>query len=333
MKYQIVVRFTATPGTQYYQGQSFLRSNLSDYLTITSESITLRFERSRPVDLQKVLYSPKSLIRFELQRALCFYLAVRGELPPVKAFMLYVGKERSMLEHESFTGTWKNCHLSHTLSPDMIKAIFENADHSKALYTMLTYWLKAQLMIFPSDRFRAAWTGFNALYSCTSNNKRDKEIKKLNAYWHAIPSEKHTRALHWIEAQQLEIWSQLKWYNYAKSRKNNVEYLFQKYYDDVYMDKLISALRSSKGDDVMDALLKQYHKQLSSHGSSFQTQLKFLVSEYAYFHRNQSFHGVNPYPLFIISAKDECNDDQSLCELLLHVIEDGMTMLNSIKQI
>lgn len=325
--YELIIVFRTSQRGFLYQGPSFLKRNLSDELVIERNRIVLRFSRVIDVDVKNILTSPNSYIRFELQRALCFFLAVTGNIPRVSKFFISGKGIERPVEHEEFSDTWKNCQLSHLLDPGAVSAIFSSNPFGKIIYTALTYWLKAQLALFSGDRFRAAWSGFNALYTFCAGNEENQETRKLKAFWTKLNSQDFLLSLVFVQRLNNEnIWERLDWYNYVKNLKA-VDRLIQDYCDAAYIPKICSLYQRLAPSETWLNKNKQYRSQIQGHNNSNSIQLRFLVSEYCYFYRNRSFHGGKPYPVFVIAPEAESMIEDMLCELLLYVIEDAIKLL------
>ncbi len=170
----MTVAFDTPTSDLLYEGPSYINKNRTDDLEIRSNLITLSFTRTTKVAADNFLTSPRSIHRLHLQRALAFLLAVTGTLPPLKGIWLESRAGRIAIAHEHFTETWKDCKAHVCFSAKELSVIFTGSTHSKTIYHVLTYWLKAQLDPFHHDQFRALWTGFNSLYSAVYKNAGDR---------------------------------------------------------------------------------------------------------------------------------------------------------------
>lgn len=329
MNYELTVKFRTSGRKQFYAGESFLRKNLSDTLEITENEIKILFTRTSKVEASVFLSTTNSLLRFQVQRALSYYLAVAGEFPPVDSIFLSDGNQKHHIEHKGFTETWKNCELTYQLNPEHLNPIFQSQPTSKALYIALTYWLKAQLANFSGDRFRAAWSGFNALYTSLSNSPSDSETSKIKCFFEKMANAPFHHSIQYLETTcSQDFWSRLDWYNYLKGTRTNKETLLQNYCDKLINPYLISALKRTVLTDEFIYLSGKYNRKISNAVSSSYVQLKFLVIEYCYLLRNRSFHGGKAYPLLVIAPEAETRVDDILCNLLLLLVQDTIEHMN-----
>ena len=180
-KQSLTVAFDTTDDTPLYSGICYYRNNLSDNIEIRRSGIVISFERSKKDKPGELLNTQNSIIRYYLQKALCFYLAVEGCIPKVNAIAFTCNDKTVPIEHESFTHHWEDCRVDICLDPKAAGIIFES-DKGKPFYIMMTHFLKAQLDNFSHDRFRSAWSSLNCLYTyidALDNEGYRSEEKKL----------------------------------------------------------------------------------------------------------------------------------------------------------
>ena len=162
--HKLEVLFDTDKNNVIYDGIIYHSKQTTDNVTISQNSIAIGFDRSSKKKKEEILDSPRSIIRYHLQKALCFYLVTQGELPPVKDLVYTCGKETVSIQHEHFTCHWNNCKVSITLPVENAKVIFES-EKGKPFYVIITHFLKAQLDHFSHDCFRSAWSTLNAFYT------------------------------------------------------------------------------------------------------------------------------------------------------------------------
>ena len=81
--HSLTVKFDSEDNELIYSGVSFYNKNIVDDIEIRKNAIIINFVRSSKMKTEMVPDSPKSNIRYQLQRALCFYLAGIGNIPDV----------------------------------------------------------------------------------------------------------------------------------------------------------------------------------------------------------------------------------------------------------
>ena len=109
-KYQhmLKVLFDTNGETSLYSGICYYRKNLSDHINISKNSISITFERTKIFEPEELLNTQNSILRYYLQKALCFYLAVEGSIPRVKDITFTRNNKTFVVEHEKYSSTVKN---------------------------------------------------------------------------------------------------------------------------------------------------------------------------------------------------------------------------------
>lgn len=352
VKHQFVIAFKEKLNDLLYSGKSFYRVNQIDELEIRTSRIILLFVRTKKQDVSQCLYTSNSIVRYEIQRALCFYLAVVGRIPDVEDIYLMQENERKNVEFNAFTECWKDCKLAIRMPRESIVDIF--GQYGKTKYIALTYFLKAQLVRFSNDGFRAAWTGFNTVMSAVaiaaekSKGKytggriaeRDKLVDFATKVKHSSMAEMKAR----VETLSKEhFWKQLDWYNcftnpYKKRHPEKLEQGSLSNLQEIGKRLYDGNIVSEKYEDVF--LLKQIIKNYCGIKKNAEFSMKctpilneqdqvvledriiFLICDYCYMLRNRNFHGEKAYPLFVISEEHETGAERALTELLLRTIVD-----------
>lgn len=352
IKHILRVSFKRKDMSILYDGCSFVSKILSDDILIKRNKIEIVFYRSKKMKKSEVLDSPNSYIRIHLQKCLCFYLAVTGEIPVVKSVTFVCGKESVEIEHEGFTQTWKNCFAEINIPAENAKCIFEGG-REYIFYVMLTYFIKAQLDNFSHDRFRAAWSALNAIYSFIAehNIKLQESLKKkkssipqerdkLCVLKRVIESKRMENALAKIKELDDEFWKNISWYSLLaqKDRGKTKEY-YCNCYDDRYLLELIkkNALGISQKDKknqenqieiIDDQLLDELDSKIKMNVEKPEDRLKFIIRKECYSRRNDSFHANKPYPIFVISNNVETDFENTLTEIVLLLFKDLFIMLS-----
>ena len=81
ISHSLTVSFRTDGDEELYRGTSFARKGIEDQVVIKESSITISFERAKQKLPEEVLDSSMSYIRTHLERALMYYLAVKGNIP------------------------------------------------------------------------------------------------------------------------------------------------------------------------------------------------------------------------------------------------------------
>ena len=327
-KQSINVVFDSADDTILYNGLCYYRKNLSDRITISRNTIVIYFERSKKSMPDELFNTQKSILRYYLQKALCFYLAVKGSIPEVKEITFTCNDKTISLEHKSYTCYWKNCHTGICLEPESAKIIFESKE-GKPFYIMMTHFLKAQLDNFSHDRFRSAWSSLNCLYTYIDSLDNDitkyrSESKKLSTLSRIIAevkmpeSEKRVTTL-----DKDDFWNSLDWYTFFSCYDD-----FNKVLSGRYTDSFLLSLFCGHKDVFCEniksdeASWNTLQKKSEKHISISKDRLRFLICEYCYRLRNRSIHAERAYPLFIISEDIETKTEKILTEIILLTIKD-----------
>lgn len=328
-KQSLAVEFDTTDDTPLYAGICYYRNNLSDNIEIRRSGIVISFERSKKDKPGELLNTQNSIIRYYLQKALCFYLAVEGFIPKVSAITFTCNDKIVPIEHESFTHHWEDCRADICLDPKAAGIIFES-DKGKPFYIMMTHFLKAQLDNFSHDRFRSAWSSLNCLYTyidynCTRETNRN-ETQKLITLSKTINENVMPDSMNIVEQLDTEeFWKKLKWYNFFSEYKDGeLERLSTGSYTDSMLLRLYCGHRAvfSKTIQSNDKAWDKIEKNAEKNISAPKDRLKFLICKYCYHVRNKSFHAEKAYPLFIISEDAETRIEKELTHIILLTIKD-----------
>lgn len=328
-KQSLAVEFDTPDDAPLYSGICYYRKNLSDNIEIRRSGIVVNFERSKKDKPGELLNTQNSIIRYYLQKALCFYLAVVGCIPKVSAITFTCNDKTVPIEHESFTHHWEDCRADICLDPKAAGIIFES-DKGKPFYIMMTHFLKAQLDNFSHDRFRSAWSSLNCLYTYidydyTKETNRN-ETQKLITLSKTINENVLPDLMNIVEQLDIEeFWKKLKWYNFFSEYKDGeLERLATGSYTDSMLLRLYCGHRAvfsekiQSNDKAWDKIEKNAEKNISAP----KDRLKFLICKYCYHVRNKSFHAEKAYPLFIISEDTETRIEKELTQIILLTIKD-----------
>jgi len=323
MEYKLRVLFVEYSTDTLYSGPSYLKKNLSDQILISNQEICITFDRNKS-DVN-VLDTKNSLVRYELQKALCFYIATRGTLPDVSSVEFYDGKVWITIQHEHFSDTWKNCHLLLLFSPETMKIIFSNHPHAKDIYIALTYFIKAQLDAFPNDCYRAAWTGMNAVYGIF--NQSQKESEQLKVFANIIRNYSMDSLSSEIKSMGVDaLLNSLNWYQFMHTERGNKtkRYLDFNYIKDT---RLLTCLINHYHAFRFDITEQEHNLRnvLQKEREDISSILVFLICDYCYALRCRYFHAKKSYPVFIISKQSEMDVEEGLTKYLLLGIIDIIT--------
>lgn len=332
-EHSLQVLFNTSNTEVIYDGIIYSKKNLIDNVTISCDSIVITFVRSSKKKKEAVLDSPSSIIREHLQKALCFYLVTQGTIPEVKDIIFTCGKERMSLPHEHFTCCWKNCDIDITLPAEKAEIIFRHAANSeeKIFYVVITHFLKSQLDNFSHDRFRAAWSTLNAMYTyidALSNSGYRSEEKKISTLSEIIDKNDMCNATKLINSLEINgFWGSLSWYSIFNglSEKEMRKYFNGSSYNDSellnFIYKYMSGIQHI--EEKYPELKKEFTAKISrSNVHRPSDKLKFIVCKYCYNKRNNSYHAVEPYPVFVISETAETNIEQTLTEIIQLTVKD-----------
>lgn len=330
--YCLCITFDIIDCEEFYSGASFYRKNLIDHIDIYENSIKLFFTRSATHTIEDCLYKPNTPTHFEIQRALTYYLAVKGSIPEVKSITLRERDSEKPLRDMSYTAHWSNCSVQLTYEKEVAARIFD--ENWRRPYIIMTYFLKAQLSRFSLDKFHAAWSCVNAYYNKFSNSTEDREHKKISMLEHEIRNRKLPLAEQRIKALGNEaFWDHLQWYIYV-SRNNVAEegkrpklqkWLYES--DHITDRKLFERLvKYVPNPDFSKEQQEEFvSRKISRYKNSFNIQIAWLICEYSYMLRNRGFHGDKPYPLFSLSDTGEGKSvENQLAEIMLLTVYDLM---------
>ena len=325
IKYCINVLFDLTDDGLLYSGQSFYKKNLIDQLEIRENCIKLFFTRIKEYSVNDCLYVSTAPTHYEIQRALTFYLAVRGSIPEVKSISLRKGEEEQYLSDMSYTTNWRNCKVQITYDLEVAAKIF--AGDGKWPYIVMTYFLKSQLASFSLDQFHAAWSCINAYYNKYSRIGMNREKDKLFKLDDEIRNRKLPMTEQRIkELEKTDFWDRLQWFNYVKHNnvaKNGEKPKMQQwlYNDDRISDRQLFE-RLAKYVPNPDFSKEQQEsfvsKKLKRFQKKYNVQIAWLICEYCYMLRNRGFHADKPFPLFSLSDIGETKSvENNLSEIIL----------------
>ena len=327
-KQSLTVAFDTTDDTPLYSGICYYRKNLSDNIEIRRSGIVVNFERSKKDKPGELLNTQNSIIRYYLQKALCFYLAVVGCIPKVSAITFTCNDKTVPIEHESFTHHWEDCRADICLDPKAAGIIFES-DKGKPFYIMMTHFLKAQLDNFSHDRFRSAWSSLNCLYTyidALDNEGYRSEEKKLTTLANTMTDNTMPDSIKRVESLDTEtFWKKLNWYNVFNSYSNKeFNRVVSGAYKDSFLIGLICHYRDVFKAEIKsnDNDWKKIEEKAEKNISAPKDRLKFLICKYCYHVRNKSFHAEKAYPLFIISEDAETRIEKELTQIILLTIKD-----------
>ena len=324
--YTLLVVFKEKSRDVLYDGISFYRGNLIDRIKVSRHQIAICFSRSGKIDIENYLYSPQSPVRYQLYRAACFYLAVMGTLPDVKQIRIALNNETIALDKDKLTKNWTNCNIARTMPAETAAICF--GENGKSCYAAITYFLKAQLDPFPRDRFRAAWSGLNALYSQYHIGGNEQE--KLKALSQLIRQQKPKLSVAYVKTLSDDFWRHLKWGLMFSDGNLSRDALIKKIQNNNYADLtiykyLLACYRNllKKSNDVdCSEMLSNLETRINRKRDNYPEQLSFLATEYCYLLRNRSFHAAEPYPVFDLFDDSKASVEDQLVELLLLLMRE-----------
>ncbi len=330
MENYVEVQFEELDKTVLYRGNSYIRKNLSDSLEITKQHIKIIFSRSKKIKYREILESENSLIRYQLQKALCFYLITQGTFPEVRRVLIFDGLEIHDVSDMLFVKNMEGCNLDICLTPDIASTIFKDERYSKNFYVAITYMIKAQIDAFSNDCFRAAWSGVNSIFNCLKRlSELDNGIREsdlLNRLERLIQSLEMKEAIHEIEDLSEDFYKKLDWYNYTQKYGDEIEP--NKIKDTLMLRYLVKHYKIKNKEDKKEKQLFEKAKKYSNKNvTDYNSRLCMLVCKYCYMLRNRMFHGVKAYPVFIVSEKAELTVERKLTRVMLTTMCDLITKM------
>ncbi len=323
-RYSLTVSFSTTNRELLYQGISWYNRNIIDALEITEDKIIIVFNRLKKADPKEYILSYSSPVRYQLYRAACFFLVVTGIIPTIEKIELSDGEQSTELDKSIVTPHWEHCQISITMPKETASKCFK--ENGKVNYTIITYFLKAQLDSFPHDAFRAAWSCLNGVYNQLSESQYEKE--KLAALRELIRSHRLVEAESMAKSLSEDFWKRLQWYNYVQWKGiSNVEEAIRinLYQDELLFRKLSGYLcdflkkdNPAKAEELT-ALAERYLRKKTKKPND---RLRFIVTDYCYMIRNRSFHAGKPYPIFVAYSEKGNSMEEQLTSLILLTIKD-----------
>ena len=318
-----------------YRGESWYRKGIVDHLEVSESSITLIFHRKKDVD-QEFLFSTNSPARFQLYRAICFYLSVVGRIPQIEKMTFTVNGEPHPIDVERLTEHWANCNIDMTLDKEKAAKCFD--EDGKRCYVAITYFLKAQLDVFSNDCFRAAWSGLNTLYDLMS--EKPTETEKLKAFGNYILNTGLPNTESNVSTLDQRFWDRLQWHIYIQNRiqRSGKDRFLSNIISDFYSDRdiydhiasYLLANRRNEEDERYQMLEEKLKAKRKLGDSSAREKARFLLTHYCYTLRNKTFHGERPYPVFRLEDEKAVEEERILTHLLLEAIRDLLNDYGSI---
>lgn len=323
-EYVLSLRFSSSGKEQYYNGVSRYNSRIVDHLDIADSHIIIRFNRVKKAHPEEYVYSESSPVRYQLYRAACFYLAVTGSLPKVTRISLKGNGNSKILDKTVLIHGWNHCKINITLPRETAAKCFTEED--RKYYTIITFFLKAQLDQFSHDAFRAAWSGLNAYYNQLSNSQRESDkllmLKKL-IQKNGLPGTEQ-----FVLTLTEDFWKHIQWHNYVQWRSlETVEDAVRgnRYRDRIIYGKLsgylLGVYKKQKPGEAGE--LEQFiQNRMKKKVDDSNERVCFLVTDYCYMLRNRSFHAGKPYPIFGKQPTEEITVEENLTAVIIHTIRD-----------
>ena len=340
-QYALNILFHSNHDVLFYEGPSFDKGR-EDQVNIRSGSITFHFQSAKKMDIHDLLYSARSRLRSQIQRALTFYLAIHGTIPPVRSIELHHNEHIEIVHHSHFTKTWSNCYTTKKFNAADLTPIFSDHPAGRMIYDVLTYWLKSKLDEFVHDQFRFLWSGFNAFYNymdqlsqASASVKSSRESEKLrNFEKEVMQAIEFKETLNYLRTLPDEFYVDvIHWYKFIKSKNcNHWVGILSRYPDGIISQQIVKYASVAYSDETkliheMNQMAKK-HAQVIDHF----VRLKFLLIELLYFVRNQHFHAANHYQLFVITAPDQRLAEDYYCDILQHVLVDSIKSMKRISK-
>lgn len=343
-EYCLELLFRTKARQMIYDGQSYYTKRVVDRAVVAENRICIIGKRSTRKSVQDFVFSPQSTFRFQFYRAVCYYLSVRGKLPPVKEIVFTCDGEQQSIAKERLVKHWNQCNLDVLLNQDTAARCF--AENGFQAHIAITYFIKAQIDAFSHDCFRAAWSGLNSLYTMFGNtsSSENEMLTRLNSF---LCERKPVQLDRVVASLPDEFWKGLNWYAFThqprRDNKKLVQELFEslKYRDEILYRRLSDwALR-----DLLTSKDAQKHEQGLIYEQKRDTfvakkklqdkpneRLRFLICQYCYMLRNNSFHANRPYPVFGLFSDEAESEQRTLTRLILLTIRYMMIHYDDIER-
>lgn len=291
-QYSLIISFFIGDGETIYSGPIQSNKSIEEKLEVNSDNICLSFKRAKQQTVESRLLSSGSILRPCLQKAMCFYTGVKGEVPQVKEIYAIENGKRVEIVDKSFLQNWAHGRCNRQFPVYILTPIFFVNDKGKAVYVALSYWLKAQLSELTNDKFRFFWSGYNTIYSYYY-----PKIKKT------IIKYEFDQLLAFAKGNRSETYPE------SLQKVNEIE-------DSFYS-------RFSKGT---------YATDISNFQDDNLVKLNYLIRRIIYIERCKYFHGAKEYPLFMIQPLNHKTTYDILTELLeIYLFETLLSMDNRIR--
>ena len=319
-----MLRFKTEDREELYRGDSYYNAKIVDQLDITGDHIAVTFSRTAKAHPEEYVFSEKSPVRFQFYRAACFYLAVKGNLPEVESLSLDTADVSLPMDRETLLHGWTGCSLRVTLPKETAGRCF--VKDGNWIYTVMTYFLKAQLDNFSNDAFRAAWSGLNGVSNRLSDSRHENE--KLSALREWIRKNGSREAENYAKKLDEDFWKHVDWYNYVQGtgiQKVEIVIRCNQYRDRIIYQKLsgyVLGVMKKERPDQAEEFSNFIEKRKKKKVVDANERVRFLVTEYCYMLRNRSFHAGKAYPIFRMVLHDVEDMDTKLTTLLLLTIRD-----------
>ncbi len=335
---KLTVRFDTEHSKTIYEGRSYLKKNLQDRILIADDEICIIFARGKRKD-GNLLDESNSLIRYQLQKALCFYLITQGTLPKVRSVEFDNGKKTIQLDHSRYTKSWEDCDISILMSPEKASVIFTDYKRAKDLYISITYLIKAQLCKFSNDSFRNAWTAVNSVYRVHKETEDEKEWSQINKLRNIINTTRLSAEDDSVLFDET-FWSKLEWYTFTNRTGYGVNNMLDgKRYADPLLIRMFlkeydrqSKVTSSDSEEQrqrknnlkeeVENARKRNRRKLEEGKPVIKERVEFLVCDYCYMLRNRNYHAAKAYPVFVISEEAETGIERTLSSIMLKTVRD-----------
>lgn len=312
----------------------------SDLLHFYKKSLKIIATRKMKYEDGTILSSSTNTLNAQLLKGLLFYYAISNDLPNIKNISIelysnskHIYSYKECLFFEQPLHSNKTKHFK--FLPHQIEIIFDTSQKSSAIRIALSYWLKAIDSNSSYLKFDYLWRSFGRIYlyhaNTVSDNIGQREIKKLiisssTKFGNSIAYAKR------INLRDIEMfrWRKLILHDYDTPNKMPaLRDFIQRYSDNRIMHAINHSISvrlkylsnyTDKTGRTQDLWTKPngveawIHKNLNT--TNDVEIITIVCIKYAYFLRNQYFHGEIPENTFRVQKSSEDQERELINQLL-----------------
>lgn len=341
-KYKIKVNFKGNrPECKYktiYSQYMGSKGN-TDKFQFTQKGFTIFAERSKKYKDGSILNSSNNSLNSQLLKGLLFFYGISKDFPLISKILIILYKNGKSLHSYSESANFEQPLISKlpktfSFSPGELEIIFEPTIKASSIRIALSYWLKGAASISSYQKFDYLWRAFNRLYlfnvGSKSDNDGQREIRTLIISNSVRFGNSATLAKR-LSLQDLELfrWRKLIIHEYDTNNKMLALHDFIKRYSDCRIMQALNAVISVRKQYLMDYAKNGISRDLWSQPNGIEGWLLnhlhtindieitcILCIKYAYFLRNQYFHGEIIENTFKVKNTIEDSERNNINQLL-----------------